>query len=64
MKKKKINMTVTEYAALRGISTAAVRQAIKMNYKLPGVLSHWKSGNVHLLTVRVDQIKKTETDKS
>lgn len=62
MKKKKINMTVTEYAALRGISTQAVRKAIKMSYKLPGVLSHRKSGNVHLLTVQVDQIN--QTDKS
>jgi hypothetical protein len=55
-------MTVTEYAALRGISTQAVRKAIKMSYKLPGVLSHRKSGNVHLLTVQVDQIN--QTDKS
>lgn len=48
-------MTVQQYAKLRGIHDAAVRKAIKLGHKLPGVTRRAKFGKSHVL--HVDKIK-------
>lgn len=42
-------ITVAQYATLRGISETAVRQAILRKNHMPGVLSTQKFGKVHVL---------------
>lgn len=44
-------MGTVEYAKLRGITHQAVSQAIKNNFKLPGVKNCVKTSRFHILTV-------------
>lgn len=44
-------LTTQEYADLRGITTGAVRKAIKFKQDLPGVLRRKKFGKSHLFYV-------------
>lgn len=46
-----IPMSTREYADLRGISIQAVNKAIEKDHKLPGVVSHHKSGRYRILMV-------------
>ncbi len=45
------DMTVAEYANLRGITPGAVRKAIMMGHNLPGVISRRTFGKSHVLRV-------------
>ena len=49
-------LTVKEYAALRGISPASVRNAIKRKNAMPGVTSKEKRGRDWELTVNVKNV--------
>lgn len=51
-------MTTAEYAGKRGIGASAVRKAIKMGHKLPGVEKHEKFGRDHVLYVDTKKLKK------
>lgn len=51
-------MTTSEYAAFRGIGDAAVRKAIKMKHRLPGVIKMEKFGKVHVLHVNKTKVPK------
>jgi hypothetical protein len=44
-------LTTKQYADLRGISTGAVRKAIKLGHELKGVLRREKFGKSHLFYV-------------
>lgn len=46
-----VPMSTREYADLRGITVQAVNKAIENNHKLPGVVSHSKSGRYRILMV-------------
>lgn len=52
-------LTVQDYAALRGITPGAVRKAIKLKHNLPGVTKLSKFGKVHVLTVNEKKINKS-----
>lgn len=52
-------MTVQEYAVLRKIGDSAVRKAIKLNHKLPGVVKLEKFGRAHVLHVDKRKIPKS-----
>lgn len=51
-------MGSVEYGKIRGISDAAVRKAINMGHRLPGVVSRLKIGKVHILTVDEKKLEK------
>lgn len=53
-----IPMSTREYADLRDISVQAVNKAIENNHKLPGVISHSKSGRYRILMVDKKKIQK------
>jgi len=46
-----MTVTLKEYAAMRGITDAAVRKAIMLGHALPGVTSRKKFGRAHVLNV-------------
>ena len=52
-------MTIKEYATLRGITEGAVRKAIMMNHKLPGVAGREKFGKSHVLHVDKKKLLKS-----
>lgn len=48
--------TTTEYSKLRGgISLQAISQAIKLGWKMPGVVKIRKIGRFYLLLVQLDK---------
>jgi predicted transcriptional regulator len=51
-------MSTREYADLRGITVQAVNKAIENSHKLPGVVSHSKSGRYRILMVDKKKILK------
>lgn len=51
-------MTTKQYAAARGITEGAVRKAIKLGHRLPGVTRREKFGTAHVLYVNVDKLSK------
>ncbi len=51
-------MTVKEYAGVRGISDGAVRRAIKFGYALPGVVKMKKFGWAWSLIVDIKKLPK------
>lgn len=53
-------ITVKEYADLRNVKVAAVYNAIRANYKLPGVISIKEYGKTKLLEVNKSLITKYE----
>jgi hypothetical protein len=53
-------MSTREYADLRGISVQAVNKAIGNNHKMPGVVSHSKSGRHKILMVDKKKIKSNK----
>jgi hypothetical protein len=52
-KVKTQDLSVTQYAELRGITRAAVKSAILNNYKMDGVQSVGKVGNMYVIKVDV-----------
>lgn len=52
------NMTVKQYAELRGITPQAVGQAIKKGHNLPGVTEVNTFGKAWVLTVDTKAVKK------
>jgi len=55
-----MKLTSKQYAAMRGISDAAVRKAIKMGHKLPGVVRREKFGRAHVLIVDAKLIPESK----
>lgn len=55
-----MKMTVSQYAALRGIGPSAVRKAIKLGHRLPGVNRREKFGDQHVLYVNPAIVKKSK----
>lgn len=55
-----MKMTTKQYAGARGITEGAVRKAIKLGHRLPGVTRREKFGTAHVLYV---DIKKMAYDK-
>lgn len=53
-----MRMTTKQYAKARGISEGAVRKAIKLGHRLPGVTRREKFETAHVLYVNVDNLKK------
>ena len=53
------DISVTEYAKLRGISRTAVNTAILCKYKMKGVKSVSKIGNMNILKVDVSVFDET-----
>jgi len=51
-----MKMTTNQYAAARGITASAVRKAIKLGHKLPGVTRREKFGRDHVLYVDTKKI--------
>jgi len=45
-------ITVTQYAEIRGISTQAVRKAIKEGWILPGITKVQMFGKTYILTYK------------
>lgn len=59
-----VRMTVSEYAAKRGITTHAVRKAITLGHRLPGVIESNRFGNFIELYVVENKIVKGAQKKS
>jgi len=57
-------ITTQQYAAMRGISDAAVRKAIIKGHKLPGVTARKKFGRAHVLHVDEKKVKEFLTAKN
>lgn len=53
-------LTTQEYADLRGITTGAVRKAIKYKQVLPGVLRRKKFGKSHLFYVSAGWVARSK----
>lgn len=53
-----IKMTVSQYAGERNIGPGAIRKAIKLGHKMPGVVKREKFGNAHVLHVDKKILKK------
>lgn len=49
---KTIEMTVTQFAAFRGVSRQAILKAIKKPRRIVGVVSYRKIGNSYILIVK------------
>lgn len=53
-----VEMTVANYAKERGVGASAIRKAIILGHKMPGVVKMGKFGSNHVLYVDKNILKK------